>query len=353
MAGFTLGDYAREESRKLVESQSEMQSLLGNVRSNLDGGKLKEASEFYGRARGKGEVVAGVEFKQLEKDLQKAQARNLFQAQQQVVAINAPAAQPQAAPPQGVQYDELAAEQQWLKLQQAQEVTAARTLPLRVNLPKRGLRYAFTQVLQTEVGQTMTVRFAANNTQAMGWPLRMGLGLGGFVVVWAAEAAAASGLSGRAVAHDLADDEQRFLDAERFGDEPVDGVLGLELAQSQSIDSGAEDHFDLGIEFTEPLERLGAVQSGHVIVQQHQFDILLDAGVEFQRLDRVGDRSNLVSDRFEHFLDDVAELFVVIDDHHPHGPKSRGRSGRGRHGVNHRVVQNVGWRLHGIGLPMN
>jgi len=44
-----------------------------------------------------------------------------------------------------MQYDEQAAEQQASKVQQAQEVAVAKALPLRLNLPKRGVHYSFGQ----------------------------------------------------------------------------------------------------------------------------------------------------------------------------------------------------------------
>jgi hypothetical protein len=45
-----------------------------------------------------------------------------------------------------------------MKLQQAQEIVTAKVQPLRVNLPVRGQRFAFTQVLQTESGRPMTIQ---------------------------------------------------------------------------------------------------------------------------------------------------------------------------------------------------
>ena len=56
--------------------------------------------------------------------------------------------------------------------------------PLRVNLPTRGIRHSFTQVLQTESGKPMTVSFAAGNTRSVNWPKRISLGLAGFLGMW-------------------------------------------------------------------------------------------------------------------------------------------------------------------------
>ncbi|MEI7728225.1 MAG: hypothetical protein WCO56_01570 [Verrucomicrobiota bacterium] len=56
--------------------------------------------------------------------------------------------------------------------------------PLHANLPTRGQRHTFTQVLQTEVNQPMTLRFSAAGTRETGWFSRLSLGLGCFVALW-------------------------------------------------------------------------------------------------------------------------------------------------------------------------
>ncbi|HEV2454012.1 MAG TPA: hypothetical protein VGY98_07110, partial [Verrucomicrobiae bacterium] len=74
--------------------------------------------------------------------------------------------------------------EQWAKLQQAQEIASTRVQPLRVNLPIRGLRFAFTQVLQTEIGKPMMIRLFAENTKMVHWPMRV-LQFGfAFIVLW-------------------------------------------------------------------------------------------------------------------------------------------------------------------------
>ena len=54
-----------------------------------------------------------------------------------------------------------------------------------MNLPTRGLRHVFSQVLQTEVGKPMLVSFVAASAKAASWPLRMVLFSAGFVALWA------------------------------------------------------------------------------------------------------------------------------------------------------------------------
>jgi len=124
--------------------------------------------------------------------LRSAQASNLIQAQNTFSFNNNGQLLDQAQrsdpgvlnQPMKAAYDNETAEAQWTKLQQAQEVAAAQVQPLRVNLPTRGLSYAFTQVLQTEVNKPLTIRLVAANTRTGHWPARLGLSLAGFLALW-------------------------------------------------------------------------------------------------------------------------------------------------------------------------
>ena len=53
-----------------------------------------------------------------------------------------------------------------------------------MNLPLRGLRYAFTQVLQTEINKPMTIQLSAVNGKTGNWLARIGVGLVSFGVLW-------------------------------------------------------------------------------------------------------------------------------------------------------------------------
>jgi len=199
VAQFGLSEYAQVEKDKKAALAVDVVSSLSNARSQLAEGNVSGAYQFYSRAKQRLDVSgaeAKEDLKRLEKDLRESQGRNLYQAQQSFVAQNAPgqilgaaAAQAQTAgqqPTVQMQLEQQAAEQQAIKLQQAQEVVVAKTLPLRVNLPRRGVHYSFSQVLQTEVGKPMTIRFVAANEGAISWPIRIGLGATGFLLLWLA-----------------------------------------------------------------------------------------------------------------------------------------------------------------------
>jgi Tfp pilus assembly protein PilE len=182
-SAFDLGEYVKVEAKKKKAVLSELSSALSMARGKLASGQLREATEAYNRARSVSGSYSAQreEFRTLEKDLKQAQGGNLLNAQR-TMAPGAP------APQSSARYDADAAEKQWDKLQAAQEVAVAKVLPLRVNLPTQGVRHAFTQVLQTEVGKPMTVEFVATNDRGAGWPKKIGLSAAGFVALWMAVA---------------------------------------------------------------------------------------------------------------------------------------------------------------------
>ncbi|HEY1490031.1 MAG TPA: hypothetical protein VGF90_03235, partial [Verrucomicrobiae bacterium] len=128
--------------------------------------------------------------KKLESDLKSAQASNLINAQNEfsvrnngaIAATSGEAGQNASA---DSLYNSAAAGEQWQKLEQSQEIVTAKVQPLRVNLPVRGQRFAFTQVLQTESGRPMTIQLFAASTKAVSWPMRGLTVAGAFLILWA------------------------------------------------------------------------------------------------------------------------------------------------------------------------
>ena len=188
---FSLLDYSRMEKASKDLAEAEVKRDVSEAQRQLAGGNVREAAANFNRTKGKFSGNQGyVEgAKKLEQDLQSAQANNLINAQNdfswrsggQVVANeNAPMPGQQPA----LLYDNEEAEKQWAKLQQAQEIVAANVQPLHVNLPLRGRRFAFTQVLQTEIRKPMTIRLLAASTHAVSWPGRVTTALAGFLVLW-------------------------------------------------------------------------------------------------------------------------------------------------------------------------
>ncbi|HTX20485.1 MAG TPA: hypothetical protein VMD27_01300 [Candidatus Aquilonibacter sp.] len=191
-ANFSSLDYSRMEQVNKSQAQADLNQDVTEARQQLLNGNVSAANTVFNRAKGK--IAAGdgriynADVTQLQKDLRAAQASNLVQAQDAFSAKDGWVSSGEEAnasvPQPNFEYDSAAAEQQSSKLQQAQEIVTAKVQPLRVNLPVRGLHFAFTQVLQTETDRPMTIQLFAANAKAVDWPLRILAGAGLFLVLW-------------------------------------------------------------------------------------------------------------------------------------------------------------------------
>ena len=189
-SSFSKLDYSRMEKASQTDSQVEMEREVTEARRQLVGGNVREATASFNRARVNNSLgqAANKDMLSLAEDLKKAQASNLINAQSYFSERNAEPAdsvdRPQPSQVIANAYTDVAAGEQWAKLQQAQEVVAAKVQPLRVNLPLRGLHYTCTQVLQTEGGKPMTISLYAVSNQLVNWPARL-LGAGvAFLFLW-------------------------------------------------------------------------------------------------------------------------------------------------------------------------
>ena len=192
-SSYSILDYSRTEQANQASAKTEVRRDVSEARQQLAGGNVREATANFGRAKAK--FYAGkdedAEVKKLGDDLRTAQASNLINAQNDFFIRNAGplSAEGSESGSTPLNYhlaisDSAAAGEQWTKLQQAQEIVSVKIQPLRVNLPVRGQRFAFTQVLQTEGGQPMTFLLAAENTKLVHWPSRLGAGLAAFLMLW-------------------------------------------------------------------------------------------------------------------------------------------------------------------------
>ena len=204
---YSLSEYNVQQRAQEEQSKSEWRYGLESARKDLAGGNLQKAISSYGRAKFKGAKVQtdqaeGRELKELEQDVRRAQSSNLIMAQNNYFLAERRAARgPAGAPAPGrrrssptrppsssrpcrrpsggrnlyLNYDENVASLQWDKLEKAQQVAVAKVAPLHVNLPTRGVRYSFSQVLQTELRKPMTIRLLAENTKVPSWTTRIGL----------------------------------------------------------------------------------------------------------------------------------------------------------------------------------
>lgn len=215
---YSLAEYNVQQRGQYEQMKADVRNDLQVARDNLKSvSNLRQAISGYNRAKTKSSQVGQQaeevrDLREVEQEVRRVQSSNLIVAQnayafenatrlgdQQTlnfinngaINVNAPAQQQarqnsQPAPAQMfLNYDAEVAGQQWDKLEKAQQVAVAKVTPLRVNLPTRGVRLAFSQVLQTEVRKPMTIRLYAENTKAPGWLARVGLVALGFGALWA------------------------------------------------------------------------------------------------------------------------------------------------------------------------
>ncbi|MEI8289254.1 MAG: hypothetical protein WCH99_07255 [Verrucomicrobiota bacterium] len=195
-SSFSILDYTRMEQANKASAKVEVKRDVSAARQQLAGGNVREATANFTRAKAK--YYSGkdedAEVKKLGDELKTAQASNLIHAQNDFYNRNAGQLAADGSDASGrlglnvnvAISDSVAAGEQWTKLQQAQEIVTAKVQPLHVNLPVRGQRLAFAQVLQTEGGKPMTFLLAAENSKIIHWPSRLGAGLAAFFALWLA-----------------------------------------------------------------------------------------------------------------------------------------------------------------------
>ncbi|MBM3878200.1 MAG: hypothetical protein FJ387_00510 [Verrucomicrobia bacterium] len=194
---FTLAEYQRQELSKQETIAAQAVDFLRRSQTEIASGKfelannLKNFREVQIRDR-----QTAAELRQLEAEVNRGQSTQLIEAQRAYTYSNLARYGLPDRPRGGrgepagewFNYDAKVAEQQVAQLQKAQAVAETVVAPLRANLPTRGLRYAFVQVLQTDTDKPLVIRLHAHNERELGWLARLGRGVGGFLLLWLAAA---------------------------------------------------------------------------------------------------------------------------------------------------------------------
>jgi len=191
---FSVSGYLSQQSEKAAYAKADRKMEWSNVQSSLRGGNLKDAVSAYSRAKGKSRAGEEKEIVAIEQQVRRAQSSNLIQAQREYFFENntrfngavdaAGLSAQQAAVGLNVEYDAEVAGLQWSRLEAAQQVAKAKITPLHINLPTRGVKLSFSQVLQTEVQKPMTVKLHAESTKEVGWGKKALWSAAGFAVLW-------------------------------------------------------------------------------------------------------------------------------------------------------------------------
>jgi hypothetical protein len=192
---FTLGEYRRQEAAKKAAQDTQTVDQIRQARTQIASGNYKETAgklNFFFSRTPQSEAAAR-ELRQLEDDVSRVQSSNLLNAQQTLAFENSvrfgvwgTASTPARDARQiaVIEAEEKAMEQQVRQLQRAQAVAIDRVTPLRINLPTRGLRHSFVQVLQTEVDKPLTITFSASDERRVSWAKTIFTWAGAFLALW-------------------------------------------------------------------------------------------------------------------------------------------------------------------------
>lgn len=183
---FTLGSYHRQELEQRATAASQTLDRLEAAKKEVAAGRYDKAGRLnLLNSRRPLDDSRQQDLKALEETVSLAQSSNLLQAQQTYAANHAVQLGGSAAGVRPESYDAEVAARQVAQLNRAQAVAVGRVSPLHVNLPTRGIRHTFTQVLQTEVDRPLRVEFRARNERATGFFQTVLLWGGGFLGLWA------------------------------------------------------------------------------------------------------------------------------------------------------------------------
>jgi hypothetical protein len=188
---FTLAEYQRQELAKQEMFEEQAVEFLRRTKGELSRGNIDHGGRVLQfRSRAIRDEAAARQLAELEVDYNRSQSSNLLQAQNFYAIENARKfgielkADGRAGEAALGINDMVVAEQQVAQVQRAQAVAVTRVSPLRVNLPTRGVRYSFVQVLQTQVDKPLTIQFKTRNERGPGWFARTGSLAGGFLLLW-------------------------------------------------------------------------------------------------------------------------------------------------------------------------
>jgi hypothetical protein len=190
---YSLSEYRAQEAGKKQAKQAETTSFISNARKNLAISNIKGIDQNW--LNGNGAYIESLDTDTRNQIEQVKQELNYQNSANLIIGYNNPGQiapitqslndsqfrQAQMPAQSDVQRNALL---QWDKLARAQQLAVARVQPLRVNLPTRGVHYAFTQILQTEVQKPLTIQFTAANTRTGGLIGRLAGGVLGLAVLW-------------------------------------------------------------------------------------------------------------------------------------------------------------------------
>ncbi|MBT3296094.1 MAG: hypothetical protein HN383_12545 [Verrucomicrobia bacterium] len=194
---FSMSDYSRVAGKKAAARKAKVSMKLKWANEALDSESGKNVAQYQQvLSEAGGAASSDHEVTRLKKKLRDAQAVNMLKRQESFSKGYAKGGKT-AGIEQRMAKDDVVeqllsketAARQWDRLQRAQEIGEARIRPIHVVLPQRGIKYTFTQPLQSKPWDPMTIKFSAARAGAGGVWGWVGTSVVGFLVIWLAVAA--------------------------------------------------------------------------------------------------------------------------------------------------------------------
>jgi competence protein ComGC len=191
---YSLSEYRAQEAEKKQAKQAETSSFISKASQNAAISNIRAIDQTKLNNLYSSDSATRNEIEAVKQELNYQNAANISQQNGRVFANPGQIGQSfsqslndsqfrQAQSPAQSDVQKTALDQ-WNKLAQAQQLAVVRVEPLRVNLPTRGVHFAFTQILQTEVQKPLTIQFTAANTRTGGLIGRLAGGVLGLAVLW-------------------------------------------------------------------------------------------------------------------------------------------------------------------------
>ena len=193
---FSMSDYSRVAGKKAAARKAKVSMKLKWANEALDSESVKNVAQYQQvLSEAGGAASSDQEVTRLKKKLRDAQAGNMLKRQESFSKGYAKGGKT-AGIEQRMAKDDVVeqllsketAARQWDRLQRAQEIGEARIRPIHVVLPQRGIKYTFTQPLQSKPWDPMTITFTAARAGAGGVWGWVGTSVVGFLAIWIAVA---------------------------------------------------------------------------------------------------------------------------------------------------------------------
>jgi hypothetical protein len=193
---FSMSDYSRVAGKKAAARKAKVSMKLKWANEALDAESVDNVAQYQRVLSEAGSAESSDhEVIRLKKKLRDAQAANMLKRQESFSKVYTKGGKGVVVEQRMARDDVVeqllskeTAARQWDRLQRAQEIGEARIRPIHVVLPQRGIKYGFTQPLQSKPWEPMTITLQVSKTGGGGVLAWVGSSLVAFLGIWVAVA---------------------------------------------------------------------------------------------------------------------------------------------------------------------